>query len=340
MTERPEVSLIVPLQDEEDTVEALVQSVASQLRPPDELILVDAGSKDQTVARALAACSGLAMTVLRAPRVNPGIARNLGAAKARCTWLAFTDGGIRLHGGWLAHLQAEMAPGVDVVLGSFDPICDSYFRRCAAVAYVPPRTSRGMRGPSTASLAVSRGALDAVGGFPPYRAAEDLAFFEKVRERLVAREAPEAVARWEIARTLAGTFRRFSAYSYHNLAAGRGSHWHLGVGRLYVALSAACVACLLLGVAPLALALVPVFFVGRALKAAWVKRNSFDFPTLRMVHVLGAAGVLATIDAATALGTLKWIQALLTRRQPYAGRDERESFPVPKSPRDPNQSRG
>jgi hypothetical protein len=112
------------------------------------------------------------------------------------------------------------------------------------------------------------------------------------------------------------------------------------VGRLYVALSAACVACLLLGVAPLALALVPVFFVGRALKAAWVKRNSFDFPTLRMVHVLGAAGVLATIDAATALGTLKWIQALLTRRQPYAGRDERESFPVPKSPRDPNQSRG
>ena len=45
------VSLIVPLQDEEATVCTLLASIAEQTRPPDEIVLVDAGSQDETCQR-------------------------------------------------------------------------------------------------------------------------------------------------------------------------------------------------------------------------------------------------------------------------------------------------
>ena len=57
-------------------------------------------------------------------------------------------------------------------------------------------------------------------------------------------------------------------------------------------------------------AIVPVFFVARAGKAAYLKRASFDFRTTAVSRVLGAAFVLAILDLATLVGFLRW---LLTR---------------------------
>jgi hypothetical protein len=81
--------------------------------------------------------------------------------------------------------------------------------------------------------------------------------------------APEARVRWQIAGS-GPTFGRF-AYSYHNLVAAQGRHWHLGV--------AGCTVC-----SHCRGRLVPLqgrprrgsrcrsSSVGRAAKAAWVKR--------------------------------------------------------------------
>jgi glycosyltransferase involved in cell wall biosynthesis len=313
------VSLIVPLQDEERCVRALVQSIDLQSLLPEEVLLVDAGSLDQTVRLASKGPTRIQVRVVHAGRVHPGVARNTGAAASTCEWLAFTDGGITLDRDWLAELAAAVGVGTDVVYGNHEPVCDNLFRQCAAIAYVPPKGAEGVRGPSVASCLVRRSAFRSVGGFPQYRAAEDLIFIKKLQDGGFQRVfAPRAVAHWRIAPDLRGTYARFASYSYHNLVAGWGRHWHLGVARLY--------GVLLLGIGMAAFLrlgwwlslLVPGFFLSRALMAAWRKRRSFPFRTLSPTRVVGAAIVLVAIDVATFAGLLRWIGAGARKSKPLA----------------------
>ena len=46
------ISLVVPVREEEGSLAALVDSIRRQTRPPDEVLLVDGGSTDRTVALA------------------------------------------------------------------------------------------------------------------------------------------------------------------------------------------------------------------------------------------------------------------------------------------------
>ncbi len=239
-------------------------------------------------------------------RVFPGVARNAGVAQALNEWIAFTDGGICLDERWLQELAAVATTGVDAVFGNLEPVCDTFFRTCAAVAYVPRRGPDGTRGPSIASAAILRAAFAAIGGFPPFRASEDLIFIETLRRQFRVGHAPSALAHWELAGGWSSTYRRFAEYSWHNLEAGRGRFWHLGVARLYIGLSVAIGLAALAGVGLWAGLLLPAFFLGRAAKAAWQKRDSFPFKTLHPGRIAGVAAVLAVIDAATLEGLARW----------------------------------
>jgi glycosyltransferase involved in cell wall biosynthesis len=305
---RPGFSLVVPLQDEESTIGSLLDSVARQTLLPDEVILVDAGSRDRTAEVIRQFRGPIVLKLVSAARVFPGVARNLGVEQASQEWVAFTDGGIRLEPDWLAELARATSSDVDVVFGNCDPICDTFFRECAAIAYVAERNHHhGTRGFFIASSAVRRAAFRAVGGFPAYRSAEDLVFMERLVARFRFSYAPTAIAHWEIAGSVTGTYRRFREYACHNIVAGRARHWQLGIARLYGGLTTLAAAALLLGAGGYALVLVPVFFLARALKTAWMKRRSFEFPTVTPGRVAGAAFVLAVIDAATIVGSLRWV---------------------------------
>jgi glycosyltransferase involved in cell wall biosynthesis len=192
------VSLVIPLYNEEQTVDRLLQSVAAQTRRPDEVICVDAGSTDATAERVSRYQAQLPLRVLRLGRLNPGEARNAGVAEATSDWLAFTDGGITLDSCWLERLLKEIGGDVEAAFGTYEPVCDTPFTQWAALAYVPARGPHGIRGPTVASLIVARRTFDAVGGFPPWRASEDLVFLERLLEHAEVAYAPESVVHWEI----------------------------------------------------------------------------------------------------------------------------------------------
>jgi glycosyltransferase involved in cell wall biosynthesis len=304
------VTLVLPLQDEEQTVRALLRSVALQRHPPNEVLLVDAGSRDATIEIAATVEMPCPLRIIRTSRVFPGVARNEGVCAAGFEWIAFTDGGIVLDPDWLRELMTATTEQTDVVFGGMDPICDSFFSECAAVAYVSPKDGHGIRGPFIASSVMRRPSFLKVGGFPPYRAAEDLILVKRLRAAgAVVSYAPRALVRWQIAGSASATLRRFASYSHHNLLADWGRHWHLGVARLYGLLTLAVVASYFLGVGSIAGLGLPMFFLARAAKAAWAKRRSFEFSTLHPLRVLGAAGLLVIIDAATATGVVRWLFA-------------------------------
>jgi glycosyltransferase involved in cell wall biosynthesis len=304
------ISLVVPLRDEEKSVVRLLESVMAQDRRPDEVVIVDAGSQDETAALASSFEPRLPLRVVRAGELYPGLARNAGVAAASHPWIAFTDGGIALRPEWLREIAAAAKEeNADVVFGSFDPICDTYFRRCAAVAYVPSRSGQGIRGPFVASMAVTRDAFDRTGGFPGYRAAEDLIFLERLLALpLRTAYAIRAVVDWELAPDARRTFRRFALYSEHNLRAGRGRYWHAGVLRHYVAMGLATTAAVLAAGGAWSLLVYPFWQIARASRSAWQKRRAFDFSTLDPRHVFGGAGILCLIDLATLAGAVRWVR--------------------------------
>src|SRR5437879_4258614 len=127
------VSLVVPVRNEESSVPSLIKSICAPTRPPDEIILVDGGSTDRTVAiaRELTAADAR-FRVLEAGEATPGRGRNVGIAAASCEWIALTDAGIRLEPGWLEHLTVVVRqdPSVDIVYGNFEPLTGSFFERC------------------------------------------------------------------------------------------------------------------------------------------------------------------------------------------------------------------
>jgi glycosyltransferase involved in cell wall biosynthesis len=302
------VSLVIPLQDEEASVIGLLQSVTAQSRSPDEVIVVDAGSRDGTSALVAQHHASFAIRLTRTDRVYPGSARNAGVLVARHEWIAFTDGGIRLEPTWLSRLMTRAETGAEVVFGTYAPVCDTLWTQASAVAYTAVHSDESGRGPSVASMLIRRRAFLDLGGFPDYRAAEDLVFIERaMNSGLRIAFAPDAIAHWQLAPTPAATYRRFALYSHHNLVAGRGGAWHIGLARLYMGFALfASLASLKIGV--WAAAMFPLFFVARAIKAAYRHRLDLPVSTLTPQRVLCTAVVLLVVDVATIAGAIRWIR--------------------------------
>lgn len=299
---------MVPVRDEEASIGPLLKSLTEQSRPPDEVVIVDAGSQDRTAERIREFAAPFPLVLLRRGPLMPGEARNEGVRHARHDWIAFTDAGIRLESAWLDRLRA-VQDRADVVLGSYEPTCDTLFTQCAALAYVPARDGTGFRGPFVASMLVRREIFEKAGGFPPFRAAEDLIFLDRIASLgVTTARAAEAIAHWDMARSWTSTFRRFALYSEVNLDAGRGQHWHVGVTRLYLVLLVLMALSLLAPALWLTAGLPLSFHVGRALKNAWEKRRSLPFSVWNPVRLAGAAAVLAVVDAATFWGVWRWLR--------------------------------
>jgi glycosyltransferase involved in cell wall biosynthesis len=98
-------TVVMPLYNKSAHVEETLQAVLAQTRPPDELIVVDDASSDDSLARvrnALDRQSTLKVTLLPLPKnAGPGNARNQGMAFAGGDYVHFLDADDRLYHGCL-----------------------------------------------------------------------------------------------------------------------------------------------------------------------------------------------------------------------------------------------
>src|SRR5262245_21632764 len=296
-----------------------MSSVAGQTRRPDEIIIVDGGSEDGTPEIVEEWINRRSLSdwwrVVRVEEATPGKGRNIGVANARYDWIAFTDAGIRVEEPWLERLieAAERDDRIDVVYGNCEPASETFFERCAALAYLAPkrlRDGRWMRGPAIPSSLIRRRVWEDVGGFPDLRAAEDLIFMEAVeRNRYKIAWAPQAVVRWRLPSSFEGVFRRFALYSLHNVRIGRQYDWHYRVARQY----AVWIVFAILGfVSSWWLWLAPVMGYGaRVAKGIWARREGRGLLwAMNLAQFAMVAAILLTIDAATFAG---WWNAIRER---------------------------
>ncbi|HEV7744003.1 MAG TPA: glycosyltransferase [Pyrinomonadaceae bacterium] len=312
------LSVIIPVRNEEDSIRPLLDALLSQTMKPAEIVISDNGSTDRS-AEIISEYvqSGAPVLLIRCEQGLPGRGRNLAAAKASHEWLAFIDAGVRPEPNWLEALSSviQSKESVDVVYGSYEPVTNTFFKECAAIAFVPALENiegHPMRTRSIASALMRRSAWEAAGGFPEdLRSAEDLLFMDRV-EALGNRIsfAPGAVVHWDIQPTLWKTFRRFFIYSHNNIRAGLWRSWQATILRRYAALAIVAVLALLVGLKWLWVPLGLWFLMMIARTAVAVRKNSTAYPAsnsrnfLRFIFVLP---VLATIDLAALAGCIKWL---------------------------------
>ena len=312
------VSVVIPVRDEEDSIRELLDSLLEQTRPPDEIVITDGGSVDATpqiIEEYIR--NGAPVRLIRAGPALPGRGRNLGAAQASYEWLGFTDAGIRLANNWLEILVAKVEEdeSIDVVYGAVEPVTNTFFKQCAAIAYVqPPVLLDGVeiRSRFIASTLLRREAWQAVKGFPEdLRSAEDLVFMNRVEDagyRYVFE--PRAVVHWDLRPTLGTTFKRFLLYSRNNIRAGLFRQWQARILMRYGVLAVLLILALIVEPAWAWFPIAAWLLMLAARAAVAVRRNRVCYPASFLQNVMRGVMVmslLAVLDAAAIIGSIQWL---------------------------------
>lgn len=121
MKPRPQWSIIVPLYNKQDFIEATLQSVLGQVGAVDfEIVVVDDGSRDQGPERVVA-LGDPRIRLIR--QVNAGVsaARNRGILEAQGCWVVFLDADDLLHPAALSAYEAlrSQYPQAKVLGGAY-----------------------------------------------------------------------------------------------------------------------------------------------------------------------------------------------------------------------------
>jgi glycosyltransferase involved in cell wall biosynthesis len=313
------VSVIVPVRDEEQSIRELLDSLLNQTRPPDEIVITDGGSVDATPQLIEDYIqNGAPVRLIRAGPALPGRGRNLGAAAAKFEWLAFTDAGIRVAADWLGNLiaRASRDTSVDIVYGSYEPITDTLFKECAAIAYVsPPATmSDGVvaRPRSVVSTLLRRDAWAAVDGFPEHlRSGEDLLFMDRLEAAgYRAVFEPRAQVHWNLRPTFFSTFTRFLVYSRNNIRAGLWRQWQATILSRYAVLLVLLVLALLVDARWVWVPVGAWLLLLAARAAVSIRRNRHCYPASLIRNLVRGSlimSLLAVLDAAAIIGSIQWL---------------------------------
>jgi glycosyltransferase involved in cell wall biosynthesis len=313
-----EISVVVPARNEAGSIRDLLERLLSQTRLPDEIVIVDGGSTDGTgniIEEFIRA--GAPVKLIRETHTLPGHARNIGVARAASEWIAFIDAGTAPSHEWLEMLAREvsMDPAVDAVYGAYEPVTDTFFKECAAIAYVPPpfETEAGvMRHTSIVSALMRRRVWETVGGFPEHlRSAEDLLFIRKVEQAgFHISRAKRAVVRWQIQPGFWPTFRRFVIYARSNVRAGLWREWQLATLVRYGVILAMFLPAIFLG---WRWVLIPILIWLGMMGARGIvalRRNRRCYPAgpaRNLARLFLLLPILTVVDVASLVGSMNWL---------------------------------
>jgi glycosyltransferase involved in cell wall biosynthesis len=175
------VSVIVTVLNEGPAIRRLMDSLGAQTRPPDEVVVCDGGSTDDTLAVLREYQSRLPLRVIVRPGANISQGRNEAIAAASGDVIASTDAGVWLEPAWLealvAPLQADSA--LPAVAGWFvaDPQTSFELAMGATVLPHQDEIDPDQFLPSSRSVAFRKSAWQAAGGYPEWLDyCEDLIF--------------------------------------------------------------------------------------------------------------------------------------------------------------------
>lgn len=209
------ISLIVTVLNEKRSIERFLESVASQSKIPDELVIVDAGSIDGTIETIQSYESRLnGLKVIVEESASRGRGRNLAIEHSIGDIVAVTDAGCVAERDWLANMVKPIAEGsCDVSVGSYRSSHSNSFEFFEGYLLVPSDLRKTSR-ISSRSLAFRREVWEAGCRYDEnVNVGEDTQFhlcFMQHGYRVCY--ADDAFLYWEMPRNFRELWRKLCAY--------------------------------------------------------------------------------------------------------------------------------
>lgn len=226
------ISVCITVYNEEDNILSLLTALTSQTKKPDEIVVTDGGSTDNTVKiiQDYQQKNNRINLIVAKKRINIARGRNLAIKKAKYDIIALTDAGCAPKQNWLENITKPFKKDVDVVAGFYEVRKANKLSYIAALFLgVHPRNFNEQFIPSARSVAFRKSVWSEVGGFDETLtlAGEDTEFFALViKNGVKLSRRPAALVIWsELANiTMYKLAQKF--YSYARGDAETGIWWH------------------------------------------------------------------------------------------------------------------
>ena len=234
------VSVVVTVYNEGHSIRTLMDSLLNQTRQPDETIICDGGSRDDTVAILREYRGKLPdLRILCETGANISQGRNRAISEANGPIIATTDAGVRLDAHWLERLVAPLEAGrgakegkVEAAAGFFVPEVSGPFQLAMGATVLPQADeivpSRFL--PSSRCMAFFKELWQRVGGFPEWLDyCEDLVFDLRIKATANEEEtafawAPQAVVFFRPRTNLKSFWQQYFRYARGD---GKADLWRL-----------------------------------------------------------------------------------------------------------------
>lgn len=224
-------SFVATVLNEEKNIKVLLSSLLHQSNKPDEVIIVDGGSKDKTVSEIKEWISKIKSEKSRKrfrlliKKGNRSIARNEGIKRAKGDIILLSDAGCFLDRNWTKNIvRPFINPKVDVVAGYYKGLARNIFEKCLIpyVLVMPDRVNPLNFLPSSRSMAFRKLIWKKVGGFPKdYSSNEDYVFAKRLKKnnaRIYFKK--NAIVFWLPRRNIFQTFVMFFRFALGDAQAG------------------------------------------------------------------------------------------------------------------------
>jgi glycosyltransferase involved in cell wall biosynthesis len=233
------VAVISTVLNEGEAIRRLLDSLVAQTRHPDEVVIVDGGSRDNTVAVIQGYAARLPLRVLVEPGANISRGRNIAIAAATGDVIASVDAGVWLESQWLEKLVVplegskfkvqrpdnltNLQPSTanrqppQTVAGFFVPDVQTTFEIAMGATVLPTVDEVKPQSflPSSRSVAFTKAAWKAAGGYPEWiDYCEDLIFDFRLQAAAGPFAwAPEAIAHFRPRGTLKAFVKQYYRYA-------------------------------------------------------------------------------------------------------------------------------
>lgn len=216
------VSLIITTLNEEKTIELLLESILAQTIKPDEVIIVDGRSTDETMSRIKIydlrfKTKKIDFKLVISKGATRGKGRNLGIQLSKNAIVALTDAGCVLEKFWLQRITEPFKNSdVDAVAGFYKMIARNNFEKAEKVflGVLPNRFDQNFL-PSARSLAFRKSIWHEAGGFDEklFSAEDTLFAYKLVKINANLSRKKNARVEWRMPASLPEFFIKLMSYS-------------------------------------------------------------------------------------------------------------------------------
>lgn len=184
------ISFVSTIFNEEESIEVFLGSLLKQTKLPNEVIIVDAFSKDNSlkiIQKFIPKFENKRVKFkLFKKRGNRSVGRNYGIKKAQGEVILISDAGCILDTNWVKNITKHFSDvKIDVVSGYYYPKTSSIFEKSLAAytCVMPDRIDKKNFLPSSRSIAFKKAVWEKVKGYPEeLDTCEDLVFAKNLKK--------------------------------------------------------------------------------------------------------------------------------------------------------------